>query len=100
MKKNIIALALSVIMIFAFTTTCFAASSPVATAAPTENEKTTGDGHGKADYREHGKADYNEKGKQNTSDVSPKTGYATEAALIAMLTAFGITVVSTKKSFE
>lgn len=92
MKKNIIALALTFIMIFAFTATCFAASSPVATAAPTENEKTTGNGHGKADYRE--------KGKQNTSDVSPKTGYATEAALFAMLTALGAVVVSTKKSFE
>ena len=92
MRKRLLSLVLTFMMIFSFAVTCFAASSPSATAIPTADKETTGDGSGKGNT--------DQDGKQNTSDVSPKTGYATEAAFFAMITAFGAVVVSTKKCSE
>lgn len=88
MKKKLFALLLTVLMIFAFTTMCFAASSPEATVRPTDSHETTGSGSG------------DNNGKKNTSDVSPKTGYELGGSFVVMITALGVAIVSMKKYSE
>ncbi len=100
MKKKIFAMLLTALMIFAFSTMCYAASSPEATVLPENGQETKGSGSG--DKNDVG-GDNNQggnKGNANTSAVSPKTGYELGGSLVVMITALGVAVVSMKKYSE
>ncbi|MCR5736862.1 MAG: hypothetical protein K6G64_04345 [Eubacterium sp.] len=101
MKKNIFALLLTFVMIFACSTICFAASSPVATVLPADDEKADGSGSGTKTKGDSGSGvNGGNTGNQNTSSVSPKTGYELGGSLVVMMTALGVAVVSMKKYSE
>lgn len=84
MKKKLFVLFATVILVFAFSITCFAKSSPSADVLPTEHEtEDTGNGGG-----------------GNTSSTSPKTGVNLAGAFVAVVTAAGVMLVSKKKYSE
>ncbi len=90
MKKIIITLLLTTIMLFAFSMTCLAAGSPVGTVAPTQEEKTIGNGGGDQTT-----------GEPNTGSTSPATGsFDLSASLLVTIAAAGIAIVSMKKYSE
>ena len=77
MKKRIFALLATLILTFAFATTCFAAPSPSEEVLPTE-ETTENISGG------------------NTGSTSPKTGVNLAGAFVVVITASGIALVSHK----
>ena len=74
----------TLILTFAFATTCFAKVSPTAHVEPTE-EETTDQGT-------------NVPNGPNGSDTSPKTGVETTIPMIVLITAAGIMFVAKKES--
>lgn len=84
---------MTLLILFAFSTTCFAKGSPKPTVLPAEESTDNGDGDG-------GKGDKDGHGKPNTSDKSPKTGNDLGYALVAIISATGIALVSRKKYSE
>lgn len=84
MKKSILVLMATLILTFAFATTCFAKVSPSGDVNPTQ-EETTDDGT-------------NVPNGPNGSDKSPKTGIETTIPMIALITAAGIMLVAKKES--
>lgn len=83
MKKSLLVFMATLILTFAFATTCFAKVSPSATVAPTE-EATTDDGT-------------NEPNGPNDSGKSPKTGAETAIPMAVLITGVGIMFISRKK---
>lgn len=71
MKKRLFALAVTLILTFAFSANCFAAVSPTETEIPTE--------------------------KENPSTTSPKTGVGVAGAFVAVITASGVALTAKKK---
>lgn len=89
--KKFIALCATLMLIFAFSVTCFAAPSPTKqvidadeTTAPNGNG-TGGNGTG---------------GSGNTSNVSPKTGAQGTLFFVAVISAAGVALISKKKYSE
>lgn len=83
MNKRLFVLFATLVLIFAFSVTCFAKSSPEASVLPTETEK-----------------DDTGAGGNNTSSTSPKTGVDVATAFVAVVTAAGVGLVSKKKFSE
>lgn len=75
--KKLFALLATTSLIFAFSVTCFAKSSPTPSVLPTEKE-TAG----------------------NPSKTSPKTGADLAGAFVAVISAAGVALVSKKKYSE
>lgn len=92
MKKRLLVLMATLILTFAFSTTCFAKVSPTGDVLPTEAD-TTAEGT-------------NEPNTPNDSDKSPKTGIDTttgiQAAIpfVALITAAGVMLVAKKEFSE
>ena len=84
MKKKLFVLFATVILVFAFSITCFAKSSPSADVLPTEHESED-NGNG---------------GGRNDSSTSPKTGVNLAGAFVAVVTAAGVILVSKRKYSE
>lgn len=84
MRKKMMALLLSFVLVLAFSLTCFAASSPRGRTRPARN----GDGDGSGGREDDG---------SNNSHTSPKTGTDIAGAFIAVITASGIALVSKKE---
>lgn len=89
MKKNILVFIVTLILTFAFSTSCFAKVSPGGRPLPTEKDTT-----------EYGS---NEPNTPNNSDKSPKTGVnAMETGIqmavpfVALITAAGVMLVAKK----
>lgn len=80
MKKKLFVLFATAILVFAFSITCFAKSSPSADTLPAEHET---DAPGR-----------------NISSTSPKTGVNLAGAFVAIITATGVILVSKKKYSE
>lgn len=80
MKKKMFTLLATLLLTFAFATTCFAAESPTGSSLPDETEKTDDD--------------------INKSNTSPQTGADIAGAFVAVVTAAGVTLVSKKKFSE
>lgn len=85
MKKRLFTLLATMLLIFAFSVTCFAKSSPTPSVLPTEAE-TSKPGNGG--------------GGGNASNTSPKTGVDLAGAFVAVITAAGVALVSKKKFSE
>jgi hypothetical protein len=86
MKKRIVALLFTALLVFAFSVTCFAKISPTPETIPTE--ETTGDAANTTPKN------------PNKSSTSPKTGVEMTGALVAVITAAGVALVSKKKLSE
>lgn len=88
--KKFIALCATLMLIFAFSVTCFAAPSPTREVIPTDEVSTTGDGTGGTTAAPKG----------NTSNVSPKTGVEGTLFFVAVISAAGVALISKKKYSE
>lgn len=98
MKKSLLVFMATLIITFAFSTSCFAKVSPSGGVLPTE-EATTDDGSNVPNEPE----DSNE---PNSSETSPKTGVASAdtgiqfaVPFVALITAAGVMLVA-KKEYE
>lgn len=80
MKKKMFTLLATLLLTFAFATTCFAAESPTGKALPAETEAT--------------------EGNVNKSNTSPKTGADIAGAFVAVVTAAGVALIAKKKVSE
>lgn len=94
MKKRLLVILATLILTFAFATTCFAAQSPGANTLP-EKESNTGGGSGDGDKDK----DKDKEKNRNTGSTSPKTGMDTTVPMIALITAAGVMLIS-KKEFS
>lgn len=83
MKKSLLVFMATLILTFAFSTSCFAKVSPGGDVLPTE-EATTDDGSMVPN-------------EPNNSDKSPKTGVDLTISFVALITAAGVMFVARKE---